>query len=525
MFLSFDHLVKELRRNLALQTYNVTERKMITGIDLLPTPLATKGTVLCPDVAYLCNYWHLKQFDPHRDFPPLICVVEASADADPVFFHNRTVIVIYGHTMMEVMLALSNASYELGCKSSPVTEISHSFLRCRTIPALVEEGFRALKNPILVTDQNQKILYYTNPEQVFHPAYREVLISEYLPVSHPATSTPDFTWSQIDVPYLAQDSIPVPVLCKSLTVGGTTLGYLHVLQTNQEFGDQDISVAELLGNLLTVSLSRLPQAGPARVQDHTERFLRDILDNVLGEAEAVLQRQSAQSITFKPFLYALVFTMGTPPSARRILFSELAELVKHALPGCRSFLYKNCVFALVESQNAIHDFHAFLAPLEPALRQYNLLAGISNALPSILYLRDAGYQASKAIQLGCRFHPNNVIFSYREYAIYYISELCLKNDELPSLCLPELSQLIEHCRTNGTELLDTLRVYLKCGRSKALTANEMYLHVNTVKYRIAQLQELTQLDLSDDDTALQLMLSFKMIEYREKFQTFEPLED
>ena len=74
------------------------------------------------------------------------------------------------------------------------------------------------------------------------------------------------------------------------------------------------------------------------------------------------------------------------------------------------------------------------------------------------------------------------------------------------------------------EITNTLRAYLKCDRSKSAAADRLSVHVNTVKYRIAQIQELTGLDLKDDETALQLMLSFKLMEYQEKFKPTEPLE-
>ena len=44
-----------------------------------------------------------------------------------------------------------------------------------------------------------------------------------------------------------------------------------------------------------------------------------------------------------------------------------------------------------------------------------------------------------------------------------------------------------------------------------------------MKYRIAQIQEITGLDLGDDETALELLLAFKMFEYRDKFQHYEPI--
>ena len=158
MYLSFDVLARELGRNLPIQTYNVTQRQVISDIQVLPIPFLPGQQELKPDTAYLCNYWQLKQFDPHLDLPPICCVVEPYVTADPVFFQNRAVIAVYGATLTDTLLALLNSAYDLGCKSSLATEVSRSLLKCRSIPELVEEGYRALKCPILVTDREQKIL-------------------------------------------------------------------------------------------------------------------------------------------------------------------------------------------------------------------------------------------------------------------------------------------------------------------------------------------------------------------------------
>ena len=524
MYLSFDVLARELSRNLSIQTYNVTQRQVISDIQVLPIPFHPGQQMLNGETAYLCNYWQLKQFDPHLSLPPIICVVELYVDADPVFFQDRAAIAVYGSTLTDTLLALLRSTYDLGCKSSLATEVSRSLLKCRSIPELMEEGFRALKSPILVTDQEQKILYCTSPEKVSSPTYREFFISEYLPVGHPTTELDALWHPAASLVSAAGDGQMPPILYKALMMGGAVIGYLHILQLGRSFDEQDISIAELLGNLLTVALWRQQGSRPKGRVDQTERFLRDILDNLLGDPEAVLRRQKELRITFPPHLYALVFTLRDTLSPYRVSFSDLADTVQVTLPGCHSFLYQNIVFALVSSARPIRDFGKFLSPLLPALRQYDLVVGISNVHASVAQLRDAGYQASKAIELGSRVRPDALLYPYREYSIYYISELCLKIDALPALCLPELLQLIEHCKNNGPELLDTLRAYLKCDRSKSAAADSLSIHVNTVKYRIAQIQELTGLDLRDDETALQLMLSFKLMAYQEKFKPTDPLE-
>jgi len=54
-----------------------------------------------------------------------------------------------------------------------------------------------------------------------------------------------------------------------------------------------------------------------------------------------------------------------------------------------------------------------------------------------------------------------------------------------------LGPLIEYDRDQGTELVRTLQVYLECDRSPSRTGELLFIHTQTVNYRIARIQELT----------------------------------
>ena len=114
--------------------------------------------------------------------------------------------------------------------------------------------------------------------------------------------------------------------------------------------------------------------------------------------------------------------------------------------------------------------------------------------------------------------PNILVSANMGIAVGMASNLCGFN--LTEVCEAAIARI----RHPEADLLDTLRAYLSCDRSKSGAAEQLSVHVNTVKYRIAQIQELTGLDLKDDETALQLMLSFKLMEYQEKFRPAGPAE-
>lgn len=66
----------------------------------------------------------------------------------------------------------------------------------------------------------------------------------------------------------------------------------------------------------------------------------------------------------------------------------------------------------------------------------------------------------------------------------------------------------------GDELLGTLRTYLESGGSREVTARRMYVHQNTVGYRLKRYAELTDVDLGDLRTQAELHWLFTELDLR-----------
>ncbi|HLR74557.1 MAG TPA: helix-turn-helix domain-containing protein, partial [Virgibacillus sp.] len=74
-----------------------------------------------------------------------------------------------------------------------------------------------------------------------------------------------------------------------------------------------------------------------------------------------------------------------------------------------------------------------------------------------------------------------------------------------------ITPLIEKDQTDGTNLVQTLYVYLKSFFSYTKAAKTLFIHPNTVKYRIDQIQHLLgDVELRDHQTYLDLMMAIKL---------------
>jgi len=73
-----------------------------------------------------------------------------------------------------------------------------------------------------------------------------------------------------------------------------------------------------------------------------------------------------------------------------------------------------------------------------------------------------------------------------------------------------LGPLLSYDERHRAELVSTLREFLACSGSWNACAAKMYVHVNTVRYRIRRVEELTGRDLSSLDDQVDFFLALRI---------------
>ncbi len=76
--------------------------------------------------------------------------------------------------------------------------------------------------------------------------------------------------------------------------------------------------------------------------------------------------------------------------------------------------------------------------------------------------------------------------------------------------------LVEHDRERRSDLVRTLRAYFAAGANASEAADRMFLHRNSMLYRLERIQKLTGLDLKDPDASLALRLGLLALEKGEE---------
>ena len=98
-----------------------------------------------------------------------------------------------------------------------------------------------------------------------------------------------------------------------------------------------------------------------------------------------------------------------------------------------------------------------------------------------------------------------------EVASHVLLLACVPDDVRRTYGQRVLGSVLAHDQRTHGELIGTLAEWLACSGSWARTAESLHLHVNTVRYRIEKVQELTGRDLSSLEDKVDVFLALRSL--------------
>ncbi|GER67603.1 PucR family transcriptional regulator [Weizmannia acidilactici] len=158
---------------------------------------------------------------------------------------------------------------------------------------------------------------------------------------------------------------------------------------------------------------------------------------------------------------------------------------------------------------SIEDLLRYIQEKVSAYFGHTISFGISNLSHSFLQVRNAYKEAADALKSGEISKKTGYIQTYLTKDVMALLRLIPRQD-LENFYAFAL-QNFYHMKSDEREsLLATLSVYLETNCQISETAKRLYVHRNTVVYRIEKCEELLGKSLKDPDTNLQLRIALRI---------------
>lgn len=134
--------------------------------------------------------------------------------------------------------------------------------------------------------------------------------------------------------------------------------------------------------------------------------------------------------------------------------------------------------------------------------------GIGRSVDALIGLRDSYREARQAQSMARRLvNPNPLYFG--ELNVYRLLFQLEHTPELENFCQETIGTLVEYDRAQGTDLIETLSAYFAHKGNLSQTAEAMFVHRNTLLYRMQRIREISGLDLDNPETRLSIQLALR----------------
>jgi len=160
------------------------------------------------------------------------------------------------------------------------------------------------------------------------------------------------------------------------------------------------------------------------------------------------------------------------------------------------------------------EVSALAERIKAAVRQefagVTLTAGVARPYPGVAGIA-AGYQeAVRAIALGRPARGRDSVIRFADLGVYRILSPHAKESEWAVFYAETIGPLRRYDRERGAQLVETLEAYFACDYNLTVTAETLYVHVNTLKYRLQRIEELTDCQIGSAEGRLKLHIGLKL---------------
>ena len=305
---------------------------------------------------------------------------------------------------------------------------------------------------------------------------------------------------------------------------GIICGYIVAVIINQPVDELSLMAIDYAAK--TISLEFLRQEANAERLDQLDISLfLDIIGDTFNEGTA----QRAKSLLWPstPFLIAIFDIVNFSSIARSSNELELMTFkseVKDALStelsrkhlSHKIFNISDSFICLIFTENSYQELQVALQEIQKNLltKGKKTALALSQMGKNIKDISTCYHDANDALYIRQQLNKDILFASIREYRLEQLLMSSIPSDALLQIYDDYFQAVIEYDKKNDANLLLTLKTFCTCCGSKKRAAQELFIHRNTLQYRLNKIESLLGISLSDERNIINLaiLLSLEQLE-------------
>jgi hypothetical protein len=246
---------------------------------------------------------------------------------------------------------------------------------------------------------------------------------------------------------------------------------------------------------------------PGEDTNSMQSMLMNAINNVELKAEVLEEKAAEVNWKMDDQYICGKIAFGKEKISHYMIFG-ICNTIRQQIKGSCTCYLEGAIYVLINLTIGKMTEQELRMQMSYIIREVLLHVGVSNVFENLLDLPMHMQQAEIALSYPME---KNLTSWYNEFSEEVLDYWLTKGKgTLPwkGIMADGLLRIKEYDRKNGTDLYQTLKVYLMCERNSTLTAQTLAIHRSTLPHRIERINKVTGVNLDDYLSRLYLMMSF-----------------
>ncbi len=466
------------------------------------------GTHLHPNVVYLCAVADLPISAP--DETCFLCVSNGEAGS---LLTNCNVLLAEGELwslIADVAVVFANEQKI----NSDIQRLMMALEQSEGLQVIVDMAAEMLKSLVIVTDTSYRILAMDKKVIPGRPDIEEQRTKGYLIDRTIESIHKDNLYDrarQQRYPYYSKDpDLGVGWITGLVYVYGVEAAQIAIMERDHPFTRYDYELSNFLCKLVSLELQKDDFYKQNNALMHSV-LLSELLEGHVHDSQTAMirSRQLGWTISNNMALFTVFDqNFGAFDKKAQLLGEQLHQM----LPQSRWVIFQNKLIFLVPDKSVISGLLAADGGIIKYLQINKLTAALSEQLSDILLIKRRYEQCLVAFEIGARIHPEYALHQYSDYVCHHIGKIVSNTHILQDFYHPGVAAIASSDQENGTELLTTLTEYLQNVDHPTIAAEHLFIHKNTLFFRMNKIKERFGLQLDNGYERLRILLTLVLME-------------
>lgn len=281
----------------------------------------------------------------------------------------------------------------------------------------------------------------------------------------------------------------------------------------------DASFGQLIS---TVSYEVLRREGYNGNLSFEENFFQELITSI-QDRDTLLKRGAMIGLRHDELLCALLIqpTVGTQAqSICDFCHNQWDHRCYTLTKNTRVMVALRLTIPDVSKEAIVELARDLLGKLQAAIPSGEFRIGVGRCYKELANFKRSFFEACSALSFSMLSHATDPVSHFDDLGVYRILFDYKNRDELYRLYRSTVGTIADYDRENQTEYLETIRTFFSQNYSINNTAKKMFIHYNTILYRLNKIKTLFGIDLNNEEERINLYVCLRAADSQDLWRTF-----